>query len=117
MPILILPGDKTMPIVFEVDRIRDGGSFTTRRVVAIQKGRAIFNMSASFQLEQKGHVHQMDMKDVPPPEELKTVRELAKQFEAFLPPKARAYINADRPVEFKPVELINPLSTVKTTSI
>jgi acyl-CoA thioesterase-2 len=64
------PGDPTVPILYEVDRIRDGRSFTTRRVVAIQHGRAIFNMSASFHTDEGGLDHQLPMPDVPPPESL-----------------------------------------------
>lgn len=64
------PGDTDTPIIYDVDRIRDGRSFTTRRVVAIQHGRAIFNVSLSFQLREEGFEHQADMPDVPMPEEL-----------------------------------------------
>jgi acyl-CoA thioesterase-2 len=64
------PGDPTVPIVYDVDRIRDGRSFTTRRVVAIQHGRAIFNLAASFQVAEPGVEHQMPMPEVPDPEEL-----------------------------------------------
>jgi acyl-CoA thioesterase-2 len=67
------PGDPTAPILYEVDRIRDGRSFTTRRVVAIQHGRAIFNMSASFHVDETGLSHQFPMPDVPPPEELESL--------------------------------------------
>ncbi|MHB8220792.1 MAG: acyl-CoA thioesterase [Acidimicrobiales bacterium] len=67
------PGDPTVPILYEVDRIRDGRSFTTRRVVAIQHGRAIFNMSASFHVEETGLDHQFPMPDVPPPETLESL--------------------------------------------
>jgi acyl-CoA thioesterase-2 len=74
------PGDPTIPILYEVDRIRDGRSFTTRRVVAIQHGRAIFNMSASFHAEEPGLSHQFPMPDVPPPEDLAT---LATRLEPF----------------------------------
>src|SRR5438552_19188085 len=63
------PGDPTVPILYEVDRIRDGRSFTTRRVVAIQHGRAIFNLAASFHVEEEGLDSQMPMPDVPGPEE------------------------------------------------
>src|SRR5262245_12052402 len=65
-------GDVRRPIVYDVDRIRDGGSFTTRRVVAIQGGHAIFNLAASFQKDEPGFEHQDDMPDVPPPEALKS---------------------------------------------
>ncbi|MHB8439262.1 MAG: acyl-CoA thioesterase [Acidimicrobiales bacterium] len=69
------PGDPTAPILYEVDRIRDGRSFTTRRVVAIQHGQAIFNLAASFHVEEEGRlVHQARMPDVPPPESLETLR-------------------------------------------
>src|SRR5215813_2304452 len=69
------PGDPTIPIVYEVDRIRDGRSFTTRRVIAIQHGKAIFNLAASFQVDEPGPDHQMAMPDVPDPDDLPTVRE------------------------------------------
>src|SRR6059058_3374258 len=69
------PGDPTVPILYEVDRIRDGRSFTTRRVVAIQHGRAIFNLSASFHVREDGFDHQAAMPDVPDPEDLPTFRE------------------------------------------
>ena len=69
------PGDPSVPIVYEVDRIRNGRSFTTRRVVAIQHGKAIFNLSASFQLAEDGVEHQTTMPDVPEPESLTTLTE------------------------------------------
>jgi acyl-CoA thioesterase II len=69
------PGDPTIPVLYEVDRIRDGRSFTTRRVVAIQHGRPIFNMSASFQVHEEGFDHSAEMPDVPDPETLPTFRE------------------------------------------
>jgi acyl-CoA thioesterase-2 len=64
------PGDASVPILYEVDRIRDGRSFTTRRVVAIQHGQAIFNLQASFHVHEEGLDHQVPMPDVPPPENL-----------------------------------------------
>jgi acyl-CoA thioesterase-2 len=70
------PGDPTAPILYEVDRIRDGRSFTTRRVVAIQHGQAIFNLAASFHVEEEGRLeHQARMPDVPDPESLATLRD------------------------------------------
>lgn len=74
------PGDLEHPILFQVDRIRDGKSFTTRRVVAIQHGRAILNMSASFQVREDGLSHQAQMPDVAPPEDCLSRRELAEHF-------------------------------------
>jgi len=75
------PGSSEMPVIYDVDPIRDGGSFTTRRVVAKQKGRAIFNMSASFQIAESGYDHQCDMpsSDIPDPETLKNAQQLAEE--------------------------------------
>jgi acyl-CoA thioesterase-2 len=69
------PGDPTIPVLYQVDRIRDGRSFTTRRVVAIQHGRAIFNMSASFHVHEEGYDHSAEMPDVPDPDTLPTLQE------------------------------------------
>src|SRR5690606_21426768 len=84
----ILPGDLELPVVYFVDRLRDGTSFTTRRVTAIQHGRAIFNMSASFHKIEDGPTHQVPMPDVPPPEELPSelqlIREMADRIPASL---------------------------------
>jgi hypothetical protein len=84
------PGDPAVPILYDVDRIRDGSSFTTRRVVAIQHGRAIFNLQASFQLDEPGLEHQLEMPaDVPGPEGLKNERELRALVADRLPEKMR----------------------------
>ncbi|MHB8671273.1 MAG: acyl-CoA thioesterase [Acidimicrobiales bacterium] len=69
------PGDPSVPILYEVDRIRDGRSFTTRRVVAVQHGRAIFNLSASFHIEESGPDHRLPAPEVPPADSLPTFRE------------------------------------------
>jgi acyl-CoA thioesterase-2 len=74
------PGDPTVPILYEVDRIRDGRSFTTRRVVAIQHGKAIFNLSASFQVHEEGVSHQLPMPEVPDPDGLPTFKERMAPF-------------------------------------
>jgi acyl-CoA thioesterase-2 len=79
------PGDVTNPIVYDVDRIRDGRSFTTRRVVAIQSGRAILNMACSFQVEEPGFAHQDPMPEVPQPESLPSDRERAERLADRLP--------------------------------
>jgi acyl-CoA thioesterase-2 len=104
----ILPGNLDIPIVFQVDRIRDGGSFTTRRVKAIQQGREIFLMSASFQTDEIGFEHQMIMPEVQSPEQLVSWKDLAKHFGEFLPQNMYDFLNLDRPIEFRPVELYNP---------
>ena len=108
----ILPGDIDVPIVYEVDRIRDGGSFTTRRVVAIQKGQAIFSMSASFQKEEDGLDHQIAMPNVPPPEALITDQELANIYREKAP-KLFKRAQVQRPIEFRPVEKLDWLDPHK----
>jgi len=93
------PGDTTIPILYQVDRIRDGKSFTTRRVVAIQRGRAIFNMSASFQVGETGLEHQFPMPEIRPPEECMTQQEMRRQFAADMP---EGYVARERP---QPIEM------------
>ncbi|MEJ8474904.1 acyl-CoA thioesterase II [Roseibium algae] len=104
------PGDPTVPIIYEVDRIRDGGSFTTRRVVAIQHGKAIFSMSASFHVLEVGLEHQIDMPDVPMPEDLPDEQELSEKFLKFAPESVRKYWERQRPIEFRPVDLTHYVS-------
>ena len=87
-------GDPKAPILYEVDRIRDGRSFTTRRVVAIQHGKAIFNMAASFQVDELGFEHAFDMPEVTPPEDLPDLRERAKTYGN----KMGAWIDRPRPI-------------------
>ena len=101
----ILPGDPSVPIVYEVDRIRDGKSFATRRCVAIQHGRAIFSLSASFQGEEAGFEHSFDMPDVPPPETLPSEAEVIKRFGPMMPEAVRRYFERERPIELRPVDL------------
>jgi len=96
-------GDVTKPIVYDVDRIRDGGSFTTRRVVAIQNGKAIFNLAASFQVDEAGFEHQDAMPDAPPPESQATEQERAAKFAAKLPKGLRERALAVRPFELRPI--------------
>jgi acyl-CoA thioesterase II len=103
------PGDVSMPIIYEVDRIRDGGSFTTRRVVAIQKGKPIFNMSASFQTVEPGFTHQTPMPNVPGPDGLLAEHELARKLADKIPEPMRAMATAERPIESRPVAPTNPL--------
>lgn len=104
----ILPGDLEIPVVYFVDRLRDGKSFTTRRVTAIQHGRAIFNMSASFQVVEEGPTHQIPMPDVPPPEEVQSELELIRQMADRIPESLRAVLTQDRPIDFRPVEPVDP---------
>jgi acyl-CoA thioesterase II len=97
----LLGGDPEAPILYEVDRIRDGRSFTTRRVVAIQHGRAIFSMSASYHADEPGFDHGAPMPEVPPPEDL---TDEIYRAPGVLPDTVRAYIDRERPIEFRPVE-------------
>jgi acyl-CoA thioesterase II len=100
----LLGGDPKVPIIYEVDRIRDGKSFTTRNVKAIQHGRAIFSMSVSFHLSEPGLTHQVKMPDVPKPDELPSDEELKDRIYPLLPEPARRYYERERPIEFRPVE-------------
>ncbi len=112
------PGDASKPIVFTVDPIRDGRSFTTRRVVAVQDGRAIFNLSASFQIEEGGLDHQTaEMpENVPGPDDLLSERELGLRYLDKLPEAARAAVPramrerivCERPIEIRPVAPQHP---------
>jgi acyl-CoA thioesterase II len=100
----LLGGDPKVPIVYDVDRIRDGKSFTTRRVVAIQHGRAIFTMAASFHSDEPGLTHQAKMPDVPKPEDLPSEAELKAKAMATMPDTVRRYYERERPIELRPVE-------------
>ena len=101
------PGDTTIPILYSVDRIRDGKSFTTRRVVAIQRGRAIFSMSASFHVHEDGLTHQFDSPTVKQPEDCPSEAELRAKFINDIPEADRARIERPRPIEMRFVEPIN----------
>ena len=94
------PGDPKIPILYEVDRIRDGRSFTTRRVVAIQHGRAIFNLDASFHRPEPGLEYHVRMPQVPPPEGLPTFAERLKPFRAEL----GDWVDRERPIDIRLVE-------------
>ena len=110
----LLPGDMAAPIVYEVDRIRDGRSFSARRVQAIQHGRPILSMIASFQVAEPGFDHQAPMPEVPPPEALRSSAELREGWLAGpeardLPERLREAMRRPSPIEFRPVEPRNPL--------
>ena len=98
-------GDHGASILYEVDRQRDGRSFSSRRVVAIQHGRPILNLAASFQRPEEGLEHQVPMPDVPPPEELEDMAALRQQLLARVPAsKLPRYLLQERPIEFRPVQ-------------
>jgi acyl-CoA thioesterase-2 len=103
------PGDKKLPIVYEVERIRDGKSYTTRRIVAIQRGKPIFNMSASFKVSEEGIEHQCEMPEVSGPEGLLNMTELGKKALAEMPEKLQRFLEWQRPIELRPVQPLHLL--------
>ena len=105
-------GDLNVPIIFEVDRSRDGGSFTSRRVVAIQHGQQILTMSASFQTVEPGLDHQSAMPDTPAPETLPDLGEINAQLVGKVPEKVQSFFRQQRPFEFRavnPPDFLNPV--------
>jgi acyl-CoA thioesterase-2 len=100
----MLPGDPKVPIIYEVDRIRDGKSFTTRRVVAIQHGQAIFTTGISFHADEPSLSHQARMPDVPRPEDLPSEAEIKARTLPIMPDPVRRYFERERPIELRPVE-------------
>jgi len=104
----ILPGDLDAPIVYFVDRLRDGKSFATRRVTAIQHGRAIFNMSASFQVREPGPEHQEPMPSVPPPEAVEPELDMLRGIADRIPESLRELLTQDRPLDFRPIDPVDP---------
>ena len=100
----ILPGDLAAPIVYFVDRLRDGRSFTTRRVTAIQHGQAIFNLSASFHVREEGPAHQSPMPDAPDPDTITPELDLIRERAGAIPEPLRSVLTQDRPIDVRPVE-------------
>ena len=110
----IRPGDPEIPVIYQVDRARDGGSFTTRRVVAIQHGKQILNMSASFHVAEDGWDHQHPMPDVDGPDDLQDQRELRAAHVDELPEKHRADFLRPRPIDIRqvaPRDFVDPEPT------
>lgn len=104
----VRPGRMDAPIVYEVERIRDGRSFSVRRVHAIQHGRPIFSMITSFHHEERGPVHASPMPDVPPPEALKSQAEWREEWLEDCPPAFRERFQRQLAIEFRPVQPVNP---------
>lgn len=109
----IRPGDPTVPILYQVETLRDGTSFTTRRVVAVQHGKAIFSMSASFQIREDGYDHQIEIPTVPQPEELLSEEQMQQVFLSKAPENVKKYWKNKRPIEIRPVSLTHYLSDEK----
>jgi acyl-CoA thioesterase-2 len=102
-------GNLDLPITYNVSIVRDGGSFSVRRVTAHQKETTIFILSASFHKKEDGYNHQIDMnKGIKQPEELLSWTDMLEQFGEVIPPRTKEFLMIDRPVEFKPVEVVNP---------
>ena len=106
-------GDLSVPIVFDVDRSRDGGSFTSRRVVAIQHGQPILTMSASFQILEPGLDHQAPMPAAPPPEELRDLGQIEAELMERAPHKVTGFFRNQRPFEFRAVDPMDYLTREK----
>ena len=105
------PGNLEIPIIYDVSVIRDGGSFSVRRVTAKQNDTVIFILSASFHRLEEGYEHQIEMKrDIKLPEELMSWTELLDTYRDVLPSKIRGFFEIDRPIEFKPTQIVNPLN-------
>lgn len=102
------PGDAARPIVYEVENIRDGKSFSTRRVSAIQYGKPIFYLTASFQTEEIGFEHQDVMPLVPAPEELVSDLDFYQQHAEAIPESLRSKFICEKPIEMRPVDFQNP---------
>lgn len=103
------PGNLLKPILFEVENLRDGRSFSTRRVTALQDDKAIFIMAASFQIVEDGHDYQKEIiTDIAEPEDLLSWTEMVDKYEDILPKPMLSYLSIDRPVEFKPTQILNP---------
>jgi len=111
------PGDATKPIVYEVENIRDGRSFNTRRVKAIQHGKAIFYLTASFQQAEEGFDHQDIMPVVPGPENLTSFTDFVFDHQQFIPEHVRGKFLAEKPIELRPVEQYNWVNPEKTKPV
>jgi acyl-CoA thioesterase-2 len=111
------PGDSSHPIVYDVDCVRDGKSFTTRRVKAIQKGRAILTLEASFQGNEPGFDHQSEMPKVPGPDGIISEMEWVRGFRDKIPESIREKILGDKPIEFRHVNPVNPFAPEKMAPV
>ena len=113
----IRPGDPEIPVLYEVERSRDGKSFTTRRVIAIQKGEQILNLAASFQVEEQGFEHQSALPDVPGPEQLTSMSEIWAELAKRAPERFAAAAERERPIEIRPINPIDLLDPKPSTPL
>ena len=107
------PGDAKKPIVYDVENIRDGGSISTRRVKAIQNGKRIFFLTASFHESNDGFDHQSEMPQVAGPDNLESELDVARRYEDKIPERIRHLVTCEKPIEIRPVEFFNPLNPGK----
>ncbi|WP_145566873.1 acyl-CoA thioesterase II [Yersinia aleksiciae] len=103
------PGDSSKPIIYDVETLRDGTSFSARRISAIQNGKPIFYMTASFQSQEEGFEHQNTMPEVPSPDGLMSETDIARKFAHLIPEKVREKFIGNQPIEMRPVKFHNPL--------
>tara|TARA_B100000787_G_scaffold153966_1_gene128500 strand:- start:28230 stop:29099 length:870 start_codon:yes stop_codon:yes gene_type:complete len=105
----LLPGDLTIPITYKVTEMRNGGSFSTRRVTALQNENTIFILAASFHKKEDGYEHQEAIKtSIKQPEQLLSWSDLLNQYGDFIPSKMKDFLSIERPIDFKPVRIANP---------
>ncbi|PWI34243.1 acyl-CoA thioesterase II [Vibrio albus] len=109
----LYPGDPQKPIVYDVENLRDGRSLSTRRVKAIQNGRPIFFLTASYHGEEQGFEHQNTMPDIPGPENFVSESNLAKMVADHLPDNIKQMLLGEKPIEVRPVKVVNPLKPTK----
>ena len=111
------PGDEDFPIIYRVERDYDGGSFSNRRVIAMQRGKPILNMTASFQRKEKGLEHQVEMPDVPAPDDLPSEAEIFQRYKDEIPEPLYKFLTRSRPIEIRPVEIWNPVNPDKRAPV
>lgn len=111
------PGDEDFPIIYRVERDYDGGSFSNRRVIAMQRGKPILNMTASFQRKEEGLEHQVEMPDVPAPDDLPSEAEIFQRYKDDIPEPLYKFLTRSRPIEIRPVEIWNPVNPDKRAPV
>ncbi|NLD15419.1 MAG: acyl-CoA thioesterase II [Gammaproteobacteria bacterium] len=110
-------GDAGKPVIYQVEPVRDGATFSTRRVMAIQNGRPIFTCSASFHIREEGFSHQSVMPDVPPPEQLASDADLTPELSRLLNDEKRIKMLRDKPIETRPVQVLDPLNPAQSEPV
>ncbi|OYW28749.1 MAG: acyl-CoA thioesterase II [Caulobacter sp. 12-67-6] len=109
----IRPGDVNLPVLYEVERARDGGTFTTRRVAAIQNGEQIFNLACSFQTPEEGFEHQSPMPSAPAPDDVQTEGDFLRSLGDQIPPRMLRFLDKPRPIDIRWVDPQNPVNPEK----